>query len=388
MGSGDWLHGSLALTSCAERPRLCPTFYVVWVISVGATREKLLRLTIAILSAVALLLTSATACGNNQFVDLYGAPPAPASGVDVWIASDGGAIWHSSDGGAAWKQQSSGTTRRLIDVTFSDAEHGWAVGIGGIILPTTDGGATWRTQSSSGPTLWHVACVDAQHVWALGPDGALLTSADGGGTWQSQKVRGVDLGASDGGGVAFADVNHGWIAAGNAVRATSDGGRTWVVQCRRQDIELRGIACSDARHAWAVGTRGQEGEPLVLATSDDGATWNVQHVGKPGVDLTDFALSTVACADDLHVWAAAGSGQGYVAATTDGGRSWQVHRFSTSLSANAVAAADADHVFLTTTGQPVMVSSDGGITWSASGRISWLPEGPAQGVAAVSSTAP
>lgn len=363
---------------------------MVWPRSCRGGRPVPRRLVVAgsAIILVCLLAAGFGACGRNAFVDAYGPPPSPAQGVNVWIVSGGGAIWHSRDGGASWHEQSSGTARRLIGVAFSGVEHGWVVGMDGLILATSNGGATWRTQTSSGPPLWRVVCVDSQHVWAFGPtdSGArLVATTDGGATWRSRVVRGVDL--SFGGGIAFADASHGWLVAGSTIRATSDGGTTWLVQLRRSDYRLQAVACSDARHAWAVGSSLGDGEPLVLATSDGGARWVAQHVGKPGVDLGEVELSAVACAGSRHVWATTDS-QGMMVATSDGGRSWQVRQYSAPVSGQTIAAADAAHVFLMTAGQPLMVSSNGGLTWRASGRGEWLPEGPAQGIAAVLDTKP
>ena len=267
------------------------------------------------------------------------------------------------------------------------------MGANGLILGTTDGGATWSTQSSSGPYLWHVTCVDAKHVWAVGPRGVLMRSIDGGRTWQAEQVTGVDMTASGGGGIAFADAEHGWIASGDAVRVSSDGGATWALQYRHKGFRLRSVACADAQHVWAVGARERPSgeEPVVVATTDGGVNWTSEPVGKASGQTSAFglppSLSTVACSGSLHVWAASDQA-GTVVLSRDGGRSWQVRRFSGALDGYSLAAADAEHLFLTTSGQPVMVSDDGGVTWAASGRSSWLGDGPAHVVAAVSIRTP
>jgi len=43
----------------------------------------------------------------------------------------------------AWIDQTSGTTKTLMGVSFTDADHGIVVGEGSTILRTTNGGEDW-----------------------------------------------------------------------------------------------------------------------------------------------------------------------------------------------------------------------------------------------------
>ena len=332
---------------------------------------------LVVLAALMFGLT-VSACADRAFIDEHGSPPPATPDLDAWIVS-GRTIWHTADGGAGWTRQLDAAPRHLVGIAFADASHGWAVGTRGLILATTDGGTSWHAQASSGPHLWQVTCVDARHVWAIGPSGQLVSTVDGGANWRTQTLRGVANSISGGIGLAFADARHGWVAAGHVILSTSDGGGTWAVQHRPRGQWLAAVTCADALRAWAVGNVGGD-QPLVLATTDGGVTWRRQHVGRPGVTYGNFALSAVACSGDRLAWAASSSQQ-LIALTGDGGRTWKVEPLSGS-SVYAMAAANADHVVLTTNGQPVLFSGDGGLTWGASGRTGWLDE-TAQGVAAI-----
>jgi photosystem II stability/assembly factor-like uncharacterized protein len=336
---------------------------------------------LAVLAALALAL-GVTACADREFIAEHGSPPPATPGINAWIVS-GHTIWHTSDGGAGWTRQLERAPRHLVGIAFADASHGWAVGAQGLILATSDGGASWHTQTSSGPHLWQVACVDARHVWAIGPAGELVSTTDGGASWHTSVVPSVAHSSFGGVGLAFADARRGWIVAGHLICRTSDGGATWALQHRRSGEWLAAVACSDARHAWAVGKAGNDA-PLVLATSDGGATWQRQHVGTPGLVYGDFALSAVACCGDRLAWAGSSSQQ-LLTRTSDGGRTWKVERIP-GASVYAMAAANADHVILTTNGQPVLFSGNGGLTWNASGKTHWLDDA-AQGVASISTGA-
>lgn len=333
---------------------------------------------VAILAALVLALGE-TACADREFIAAHGSPPPATPGLNAWIVS-GRTIWHTADGGAKWTCQLERAPRHLVGIAFADASRGWAVGTHGLILATTDGGASWQAQSSSGPHLWQVTCADTRHVWAIGPAGELVSTTDGGATWRTAKVSGVARAGIGGVGLAFADARRGWIVARSLIWHTSDGGATWTVQHRRPGEWLTAVACSDARHAWAVGKAGDDDAPLVLATSDGGATWQRQHVGRAGLVYGNFALSAVTCSGDRLAWAGSNSQQ-LLTGTSDGGRTWKVKQLSGD-SVYAVAVANADHVVLTTNGQPVLFSSDGGATWNASGKTHWLDDA-AQGVAAI-----
>jgi photosystem II stability/assembly factor-like uncharacterized protein len=332
---------------------------------------------LVVLAALMLVLT-VSACADRAFIDDHGSPPPVTPGLDSWIVS-GRTIWHTADGGVEWTRQIEAAPRQLVGIAFADASHGWAVGTRGLILATTDGGTNWRTQASSGPHLWQVSCIDAHRVWAIGPGGKLVSTADGGASWRTQTLPGVAKSTSGGVGLAFADALHGWVVAGHLILSTSDGGATWAVQRRPRSEWLAAVTCADALHAWAVGNVHGD-QPLVLATSDGGVTWRRQHVGRPGITYGNFALSVVACSGDRLAWAASSSQQ-LITRTSDGGRTWKVEPLSGS-SVYAMVAANADHVILTTNGQPVLFSGDGGLTWGASGSSGWLDEA-AQGVAAI-----
>ena len=101
-------------------------------------------------TAVALALVL-PACADSEFVAECGSPPPESPGVSAWFVAGGGSIWHSNDGGASRKRQLEGAPRTLIDVTFADSLHGWAVGVKGCVLATADGGLTL---AASGRSSW------------------------------------------------------------------------------------------------------------------------------------------------------------------------------------------------------------------------------------------
>ena len=86
----------------------------------------------------------------------------------------------------------SGTGQWLGDVTFVDAQTGWAVGSSNAFVHTTDGGATWTPQTLP-PSRWFncsgVSFATSSVGWAAGDDGDLLKTTDGGATWTLTAIK-------------------------------------------------------------------------------------------------------------------------------------------------------------------------------------------------------
>ena len=115
---------------------------------------------------------------------------SPACTASLWRASE-----PLTENGIGWVTQWSATTTTLLDVSFADSQHGWAVGGTddggtGIILATSDGGLTWEIQYADGGfgTLNAVFAVDARTCWAVGYGGVVLMTSDGGDTWDSSTL--------------------------------------------------------------------------------------------------------------------------------------------------------------------------------------------------------
>ena len=212
---------------------------------------------------------------------------APVSAIDAvdnqraWALS-AHAVQRTTDGGASW-QTSAVSAGQGADLDFVDASRGWLAG-GANIRRTADGGITWTDQwSGTEHSLWNVSFVDAQRGWARFLDnvgGSILGTTDGGANWSL-------LGTSDAVGGAgleltFADATHGWrtsrhyyslyMVPAGVIERTTDGGLTWQ-QVRDGAAQspkevYRGIHFLSAHEGWAVGDFG-----LILYTTDGGTTW-------------------------------------------------------------------------------------------------------------------
>lgn len=350
-------------------------------------RTRRIALAMVVLTATLATVTAGCGSASSTKAPAYGPAPSPAAGIKAWAVGEVGAVLVTGDGGATWQRRPFNLPARGVDVAFSDPLNGWLVTNGGTALATSDGGSTWKVRGQNHLSLFAVAVADADHVWALGDQtvtgtsitrSSLLRSDDGGRTWARTGFGNVPL--AD---VVFADARHGWLVGFDRVWATADGGATWRLQKRLGLVVFEGGACGDRRHAWVVGWGTQDGAPVVLATSNGGASWRRLRVDVPKPAHGDLQLKDVACAGSQALWATCSAG---VVASSDGGRTWALQTVPASVAAAGIAAADAEHVLATTSGQPLLATADGGATWRAYGAGGWLKQG-LLGIAAVKADA-
>ncbi|MBK6347308.1 MAG: T9SS type A sorting domain-containing protein [Bacteroidales bacterium] len=133
------------------------------------------------------------------------------------MVGDNGIILRTTNGGTTWVPQNSGTTFRLLSVSFTGPNLGTVTGENGTILRTINGGSTWTAQSAG-------------------------ISAD---------LRSV----------SFSGINNGMIVGdrwtGSAISCvilnTTDGGASWTIQADGLTDNLYGVSMQDENNATAIG---------------------------------------------------------------------------------------------------------------------------------------
>lgn len=313
----------------------------------------------------------------------------------------------------ALRLQTSGVSVVLQAVSAPSAQVAWVTGHGGVVLRTTDGGATWRQRhvpQADSLQFRDVHALDAARAWVLaagpGDRSRIYRTTDGGSTWELQYRNDIPEAFFDC--FAFWDARRG-LAFSDAVQGrfvvlqTHDGGIGWQrvaeealppAQPGEGAFAASGtcVVTLGGRHAW-IGT-GAADTARVLRTVDGGRAWSAAPVPIPGGPAA--GTTTLAFADTLrglalggNIAAAADTNSANVAATADGGRSWQA-RGRTALRGAVYGAA-----FVPGTRALVAVgpggldhSADAGVTWTtldsaaywsvgfASPRIGWAV-GPA-----------
>ncbi|MCW2920195.1 MAG: hypothetical protein JWL76_69 [Thermoleophilia bacterium] len=198
------------------------------------------------------------------------------------------------------------------------------------------------------------------------------------------------------------DRQRAWIGMnGGEIRATTDGGQTWVGQTSGAAVNLRGIYAASAAQVWAVGyngvirvtanggatwtgqtsttTRelddivptgapgtllvvgGDTSIPVVLRTTDSGGTWTNVTPGGWNDDITSADMAST-----TRGWIV-GRG-GFAARTDDGGLTWTSQKAAmaacTGTDLRGVAAISTTTVVAVGHLGRVCRSTDSGVTWA------------------------
>lgn len=236
-----------------------------------------------------------------------------------------------------------------------------------------------------------IAVVNAQTAWASGTSGSVLRTTDGGATWTTHRVPDADsLDFRDI--AAFDGLTAYVLSAGEDGRIyrTADGGRTWQLQFQNQ-TKTAFFDCFDfwdAHHGIAMSDP-VDGRILLVRT-DDGTHWTeLPRAIGPAVlkGEASFAASgtcLLTSGRNRAFIASGGGAQARVFVTNDAGSSWTaattpVTAGKESAGIFSLALRDADHVFALggdyaqpASEAPVATTSDGGRTWTAAGKTSYV----------------
>ena len=236
----------------------------------------------------------------------------------------------------------------LRDVTFVDADRGWAVGDLGVILKTDDGGLTWSPQQSD--TLGHldsVAMFNSKRGLVVGGAyephtrigrGIVLWTADGGDSWQPTESIGLPplttLLIGPGGTCIAAGA---WSEAlGSNIFRSLDGGRRWEPVEALSTATIVALIGSVDDYRQVTASDHDASQIAATSTRYDDELWTVSHASSElvrqqlpsGPRQTSRISSSIVRGlfrlDQDRGWAVGEWGS--VSVTRDGGRTWRTTR--------------------------------------------------------------
>ncbi|MCB0276744.1 MAG: T9SS type A sorting domain-containing protein, partial [Calditrichaeota bacterium] len=230
------------------------------------------------------------------------------------------------------------------------AYYGWAVGGNGVIRFWD--GSIWTAQSSGfGSDLYSVYAVGGT-AYACGANGVVLKYVSGG--WVDISP-GVSVDFYE---VVFYDELRGYLVGANGhICRTDDGGQTWIPLNSGVDTDCHSIALYGPNIAWVTCADG-----LVLQTTDGGLTWTRCPLGVPGsLHGISFAnCQGIAVGDDGRAFSFTSSHcnlNSGIYTRLNTGTSVHLYGISFSDALNGCIAGD---------GGTVLVTHDGGNSWTAS----------------------
>lgn len=183
-----------------------------------------------------------------------------------WVIGDYGYIFHTNDNGNSWQRQESRTNANLRAITCVDSRSCWAVGIERTLLRTNNSGDTWEHLNNVGGDV--VDFVSTSTGWVADGDN-LFQTRDGGKSWK--------ILVNDGGAdyiyaglfvhIKFINESVGWAAGDEKLGYTTDGGKTWSLT-KISDGDFVAVVASDGDNALAV-NRGE----FNYCTTNAGKKW-------------------------------------------------------------------------------------------------------------------
>ena len=221
-----------------------------------------------------------------------------------WIVGDR-FIYGTADTGLTWRQLRSTTNDVFRDVLAMDSLNGVAVGsrLGqGLILRTTNAGNPWLAQTfGNTPSFYRVAFPSPDTGYAVGESGVIVKTTNRGQSWFSLTSGTTNSLLS----MKFITTETGWVASGNAVLRTTNGGQTWTTHPASQDpIQAISFPTSSTGYAAAFSS--------LYKTTDGGLSWST-------LLFSQFGIQDIAFTDANKGWIIAFDG---VSSTSNGGSTW------------------------------------------------------------------
>jgi photosystem II stability/assembly factor-like uncharacterized protein len=276
---------------------------------------------------------------------------------------------------------------QLIDLTFADASHGWAIGSGcntSSTCPlqlriTEDGGHSWYAGNlPSLPALngypeWQIRFAPNQVGWIFGQQ--LYRTTDGGQSWSRVGLGHsvLSLAASNSSVWAIAaDCNQGQCG-GLALYRSGDQGASWSRASAQpamvgQDAQLLRVSESSG---WVLSwsTLNATQDSALAVTHDGGLSW--QRLVRPCAPETSIADAGAALSDGT-LWIvcggdhAMGQERKQVIVSHDGGLHWNFPPDAPmrGFVGELALSGGGSRAWLATPAGPLYTSSNGGSSWS------------------------
>lgn len=290
----------------------------------------------------------------------------------LYAVGEQGVIRKSEDAGQTWRFLPSPVTCRWHSLCFLTDRIGWIAGGNltvdgresrGCLLQTLDGGESWTVQSPLEMGMLHaVRFFDLQHGIVCGESTAsglagIWRTSDGGKTWQGmQSAEPMQWRTG-----AFS-LNGGGVVAGSRGRVALVGGNRILVDRSLTESYrgIRSLTLDETAAGWMVGDGG------LVRYSPAGAAWQDPPGALPAELKTLYDFRAVARVEQ-SVWLAGHPGSA-IWMSQDGGRTWQARATGGTVPLNSLHFADSLHGCAVGELGTILLTSDGGLTWSNAAR--------------------
>jgi len=292
---------------------------------------------------------------------------ADRAGQRIVAAGERGHIIFSDDSGETWVQSQVPVSLTLTGIDFGSETHGWAVGHSGVVLATENAGESWDLQLTGVDAAKLAIETRKEEIEAMearieeAPEEELddLEWALDDLIFSLENMEAdLDIGPVN----PFLDVwfeneTHGFVvgAYGMFLR-TTDGGETWrdwgVNLDNPRSFHLNSITRITGGGLVVAGEAGQ-----IFVSADNGDTWETRESPYEG---SLFGALGTGNANEILVFGLRGN----TFKSTDFGRSWTVVPNEGGTTLNNGAVAEDGRITLVGNSGAVLMSSDGGESFS------------------------
>ncbi len=259
-----------------------------------------------------------------------------------------------------WKVLTLPSEAIFSDIDFtSNPDRGWLVGTQANLFETNDGGETWSQKEidlGKEKVSLEAISFNKDEGWIVGQPSILLHTEDGGTNWSriplSSKLPGSPLDI-----IALDKSTAEMVTNLGAIYKTSNGGKNWKALVEGSVGVARSIKRSDDGRYVAVSAKGN-----FYSTWEPGATEWVPHQRTSSRRLQNMGFNK-----DGSLWLLARGGQVQFSESAKDYEAWGepiYPEFSASWGFLDVAYRTPEEVWLSGGSANLLVSGDGGQTWS------------------------
>ncbi|MBS1494675.1 MAG: T9SS type A sorting domain-containing protein [Bacteroidetes bacterium] len=268
-------------------------------------------------------LAVSTLCAQVLFSACY------KSSTEIFASGQQGTIMKSSNGGTVWDYVESSNRFHSIDINGSIPTFMVAVGWRGAIIKSANSGSNWTfMKAAQGFELYDVKVFDANNFYICGGGGTFGITTNGGisFTYRNTPVVGATNRT-----MYWFNLNEGYCAGDNGeLYYTTNAGTTWTSQLSwgASNNDIEDITFIDNNTGYVSGQLGR------IAKTTNRSTWDSTGITHPSTQYV-WEMKYIS-----HTRFYAGSQNGCIYGSTNGGATWALVNDTTGLSGVNVYSFD------------------------------------------------
>lgn len=279
------------------------------------------------------------------------------------IACRDGSILKTTNGGSTWYTTESvnHTPAESFDITFVNAQLGFASRAHSDLLRTTDGGESWALVDDYLEAVHDIFFIDENAGFVAGGSGSIFRTVDGGITWEKAGFQSL-IGGTDLYGIHFINKNKGFVVGQRGqILQTTNAGESWEEYAPTYNT-INQVVPASQNTLYALGLK-------LFKSLDDGQTWDTLNTGIYDIEHYNFQYTEGQFFSSQEFYAIASAGEvSFLVKSTDGGQNFETVLVDDKpVRATSIHFLDMQNGWVcnryTSFWSGLHKTSDGGLTW-------------------------